>query len=158
MGRLKFHERGDGDVMADLDLKLLARILGRMQSTHDNETLIAARAATRMVREAGLSWDEVVRSDRQPPDADPIGASQVIEHPTRGPLAPPVGRQWQDTLQWLCERRAGRTSMENALLDSLARKLGRQKGIVDKPWIRYEEAAKVVEIYEATAIAGGNAA
>ncbi len=38
----------------------LARVLGMLGSSHDGEVLNAARIAERMVREAGLSWDQVV--------------------------------------------------------------------------------------------------
>lgn len=42
------------------DLARLPKLLARLESDQDAEVLAAARAASRLVRLAGLSWDEVI--------------------------------------------------------------------------------------------------
>lgn len=42
------------------DLARLPKLLARLESDQDAEVLAAARAASRLVRVAGLSWDEVI--------------------------------------------------------------------------------------------------
>lgn len=43
-----------------IDRARLARVLEMMSSTHDGEALNAARAATKMVRDAGVTWEQVL--------------------------------------------------------------------------------------------------
>jgi hypothetical protein len=43
-----------------LDRDKLIRILGMLGSAHDGEVLSAARQAQRLVREAGLTWEEIL--------------------------------------------------------------------------------------------------
>jgi hypothetical protein len=49
-----------------LDPGKLARILGMLGSAHDSETLAAGRAANKLVREAGLTWPDVIVSPTLP--------------------------------------------------------------------------------------------
>jgi len=140
-----------GRVMPDeqrksLDTRKLVAILGRFTSSHDPEALAAARLANRMVREAGLTWEEVIGSGSGP-DPDIYGKQQVIEHPERGPLAPPVGRTWKETLRWLCARSAGEDDRENEFLDDLCRILAKQYGY-GPPFISPYQAAWVTNIYD----------
>lgn len=128
-----------------LDLRKLAGILGMLGSAQDNEVLAAARLAHRLIREAGTTWRAVLVEDGSDPDA--FGAQQVIEHPERGRLAPPVGRTWKDTLVWLCGRHAGQDARENEFLDDLSRRLSALHGY-GAPFISPAQAAWVVDVYE----------
>jgi hypothetical protein len=51
----------------------LAKVLARLGSDHDGERAAAGLLASRMVREAGLTWDQllapVTRGDKVAPDA-----------------------------------------------------------------------------------------
>ena len=138
-----------------LDLKRLAQVLGLLQSAHDGEVTEAARRATRMVREAGLTWQDILRVD-DTQNRDLYGAQQVVQHPERGPLAPPVGRTWKDTLRWLCARSAGEDVRENEFLDNLARRLNGQYGY-GAPFISPYQAAWVTNIYDRIAKPEANA-
>jgi hypothetical protein len=44
-----------------LDAQRLGRVLGLLSSSHDGEVLNAARAADRIVKEAGLTWLDVAQ-------------------------------------------------------------------------------------------------
>lgn len=46
--------------MASLDLNLFRKIVGRFGSSHEPEVLIAVRKAQEMLKEAGLTWDDVL--------------------------------------------------------------------------------------------------
>jgi hypothetical protein len=128
-----------------LDVRRLANVLGQLQSVHDAEVLIAARAATRMVRDAGLTWGAVLNGS-----AAPHLRHQIIIHAERGPLSPPVGDSWADTVRWLAARRAGATDYDNNRLDMLCRALERPYRD-EPPAITPNEAAWVTDIYDARA-------
>jgi hypothetical protein len=129
-----------------LDVRRLAIVLGQLQSTHDHEVLNAARAATRMVREAGTTWAAVLNGLA----ADPDLRHQIILHDERGPLTPPVGDSWADAVRWLSARRAGATWQDNDRLDELSRRLHRAfRG--ERPDITPNQAAWVIDIYDARA-------
>lgn len=49
--------------MYKLNLDLLAKVLGMMGSVHDGEALEAARAANRMMLNAGVTWLDVLRPE-----------------------------------------------------------------------------------------------
>ena len=68
----------------------LAKVLDVLGSEHAGEALAAAKLATAMVREAGLNWDEVLRSDL-PPRRDPRFGAMAGDHlmataPGPGPM------------------------------------------------------------------------
>jgi len=44
-----------------LDKRKLVMVLGMLGSAHDGEIAAAGRSAAKMVREAGLTWREVIR-------------------------------------------------------------------------------------------------
>jgi hypothetical protein len=45
-----------------MDRERLARLLGMLGSTHEGEVVNAARLAVRLIREAGLTWPEILES------------------------------------------------------------------------------------------------
>lgn len=47
--------------MIELDRDRLAKLLGMMGSAHDGEALNAARMAHTLVRQAGMTWEDVLR-------------------------------------------------------------------------------------------------
>jgi hypothetical protein len=49
-----------------VDADRLAKLLGMVGSKHDGEALNAARAADKLVREAGLAWPDVIASSALP--------------------------------------------------------------------------------------------
>jgi hypothetical protein len=49
-----------------LDAEKLARVCGLFSSAHDGERSSAAAIADRMVREAGLSWPQIILRTKQP--------------------------------------------------------------------------------------------
>ena len=128
-----------------LDVRRLAIVLGQLQSVHDHEVLNAARAATRMVREASTTWAAVLGDGLTADTSDP---RQIIHHDQRGSLAPPIGRSWADTVRWLAARRAGVTACDNEMLDRLCRSLSRPYR-QEAPHITPDEAAWVTDIYDA---------
>jgi len=56
--------------MAKFDRATLAKVLEILDSSHSGEALAAAKLAATMVREAGLSWDQVIARDVQPQAID----------------------------------------------------------------------------------------
>jgi hypothetical protein len=52
--------------MANFNRATLAKVLEILESSHTGEALAAAKLASAMVREAGLTWDEVLAHDIQP--------------------------------------------------------------------------------------------
>jgi hypothetical protein len=57
----------------------LARLLGMVGSDHDGEALNAARLADRMVRESGITWQDVLISP-------PVASAQPQASSTNDPL------------------------------------------------------------------------
>jgi hypothetical protein len=51
--------------MADFNRATLAKVLEILESSHTGEALAAAKLASAMVREAGLTWDDVIAKDVQ---------------------------------------------------------------------------------------------
>lgn len=56
-----------------IDSKRLAKLLAMMASPHDGEALNAARMATEMVKESGLTWPDLLAVKRE--------AEPAIHHP-----------------------------------------------------------------------------
>ena len=52
--------------MANFDRATLAKVLEILESSHTGEALAAAKLASAMVREAGLTWDDVIAKDVAP--------------------------------------------------------------------------------------------
>jgi hypothetical protein len=57
--------------MANFNRATLAKVLEILESSHTGEALAAAKLASAMVREAGLTWDEVIAKDVAPRAAAP---------------------------------------------------------------------------------------
>jgi hypothetical protein len=66
-------------VTAPLDRELLAKVLGPLGSDHDGEVVAAGRTADRMVRDAGLTWPDVVQPRLPTPPPDPVPFGDVGE-------------------------------------------------------------------------------
>jgi len=49
-----------------VDTDRLAKLLGMMGSAHDGKALNAARAADKLVRDAGLTWPDIIASSALP--------------------------------------------------------------------------------------------
>jgi hypothetical protein len=52
--------------MANFNRATLAKVLQILESSHSGEALAAAKLASAMVREAGLTWEDVLAKDIQP--------------------------------------------------------------------------------------------
>lgn len=50
--------------LAQLDVDRLAKVLGRLGSDYDHEVVAAARAAEKLRKLSGMSWDEVLAAAR----------------------------------------------------------------------------------------------
>lgn len=61
--------------MATFNRATLAKVLEILESSHTGEALAAAKLASAMVREAGLTWDDVIAKDLQPRVAEPARAT-----------------------------------------------------------------------------------
>jgi hypothetical protein len=61
--------------MANFNRATLAKVLEILESSHTGEALAAAKLASAMVREAGLTWDDVIARDVQPRAAAPARAA-----------------------------------------------------------------------------------
>ena len=85
----------------------LAKVAGLLGSDHDGERSAAAYRATVLIREAGLTWAEVIRA------AGPRVVEREPEQPRSG------GAQWYSQAL-ACAARPGRlTPWERSFLDSL---------------------------------------
>jgi hypothetical protein len=112
---------------ARLDTRLLARVLGMLGSDHDGEVAAAGRAAAKLVRDAGISWDAVldppVMRLAPPPSALRINPSEVIHAALRRPerLSP-----WETDFAHSIAERGTRHLSERQLgvVRQLADKLG----------------------------------
>lgn len=62
--------------MATFNRATLAKVLEILDSTHAGEALAAAKLASAMVREAGLTWDDVLAADIAPRGADEIDEAE----------------------------------------------------------------------------------
>ena len=61
--------------MTTFNRATLAKVLEILDSSHAGEALAAAKLASAMVREAGLTWDEILARDIHPQSAQPTAAS-----------------------------------------------------------------------------------
>jgi hypothetical protein len=53
-------------MIGPLDRAKLARVLGKRGSANENEVAVAGRAAHRLMRDAGVSWEELLKSPPLP--------------------------------------------------------------------------------------------
>ena len=77
--------------MAELDRADTIALLDRLGAESDETVLEAARVLHRKITEAGLSWDELLRSGLEPEDEDETdeapGGWQPIDDSDDGPIA-----------------------------------------------------------------------
>lgn len=106
----------------------LVGILGRLGSDHDGERAAAGLLASRMLRERGLSWDEVVAT----PDAAPTGPLGAAD---AGRDLDLCKRHWNDLGSWMrafvigvSNQRRPLTAAQRAKLAEVAAEL-RGKGV-----------------------------
>jgi hypothetical protein len=69
-----------GEPMTELDVDRdrLGKLLGLLGSTHDGEVAAAGRAAHRLIREAGLTWPDVLTPPPRPLPKPPAGRASLI--------------------------------------------------------------------------------
>ena len=67
--------------MANFNRATLVKVLEILESSHTGEALAAAKLASAMVREAGLTWDDVIAKDVAPRVADPAPAQATGHGP-----------------------------------------------------------------------------
>lgn len=118
----------------------LRNLLSLMSSAADGEALAAARAATRYIQQAGLSWEDLI----VPPPGITGGPVQTIRDKLGESIAPPLGRTWGETLRFLCAKRAGRNASENRMLDRLAADAARRPNDVV---VSARQARIIVAVY-----------
>jgi len=72
--------------MANFNRATLAKVLEILDSSHSGEALAAAKLASAMVREAGLTWDEVIAREIQPPAVASLPAAASGRPAGTGPF------------------------------------------------------------------------
>lgn len=70
------------NALADTDRTRLARLLGMLGSAYDGEVANAGRLADKLVRNAGLTWPDVIAPALPPPRPRPPG--DAAADPLRG--------------------------------------------------------------------------
>jgi len=109
-----------------IDRARLALLLGMMGSDHDGEALNAARTAHGMVREARLSWPEIL--EREPPASNVArlrgDVERLLGH-CRCCRLNPWGR---DFLASMAERSGGLSPKQAAALERIKSKVARHHG------------------------------
>jgi hypothetical protein len=94
--------------MADFNRATLAKVLTILDSSHTGEALAAAKLASAMVREAGLTWDEVIAKDVRPKAAPPAPAQPA----GTGPFGYRKGRELSPHEQFFMVLLSPRTPVE----------------------------------------------
>jgi hypothetical protein len=126
-----------------LDRSRLAKVLGRSGSSFDGEALEATRLANRMLRDARLTWPEVIAGIEQPTGAASTNPDAPLPMPDGTLLSPPYGRRWLETILWLLQQQRrvdARDSTDGVWLSALPVRLR------NRP-IRWREAARLLAIY-----------
>ena len=75
--------------MSTFNRNTLVKVLEILDSSHAQEALAAAKLASAMIREAGLTWDDVIDTAVLPRSAAPSPAQEPL--PARTPGAGPFG-------------------------------------------------------------------
>lgn len=133
------------DKSVSWSISRFVHVLGMTGSVHDAEALAALRTANRMMREAGLSWHDVIETSKNtqqgPPTATMARPDQVVVAADGTRLSPPIGPRWLDTILYLLPLFQDRGSFEDAtFLGSLPQKLTRRR-------ISEVEALRVCTLY-----------
>jgi len=116
--------------------------LGKIGSSNDHEALMGARMAAKMVRDAGMTWEQVIssapliRSAPTAPDAPVQMGSTVI--------FPPVGQRWIESALYLIRD----ADKPTARIHPAERRwlAGRLYQWQSRP-IRYDEGHRIAELY-----------
>lgn len=88
--------------MPQFSRQLLAKVLGQMGAAEDGQVLAAARKASQMVREAGLTWEQALGLVSSPAPASPGGADAPVIF-DKQVLTPPFGARWADSVRRLLD-------------------------------------------------------
>ena len=120
-----------------IDTDKLAKILAMLSSEHDGQVLNAARQATRIIREAGKTWADLL--PKMPP------APAYVERVTasNGTVwVPPIGKTWRDTARWLVRLTPTNDRVENLTVTAIAS--GQGNGVVTDPDLITPEIAETL--------------
>jgi hypothetical protein len=79
------------------DRTRLANLLGMLGSEHDGEIINAARAATRLVRDRGLTWHQVLAPKSSPQARLPPREPRKSRPAPAGPTLADLLADWPDT-------------------------------------------------------------
>lgn len=82
-----------------IDTDRLAKILAMLSSEHDGQVISAARQATRIIREAGKTW-----ADLLPKMPQALGLVERVDKPDGTFSVPPIGQTWRETARWINRR------------------------------------------------------
>lgn len=83
--------KGAERTVSTFNRNTLVKVLEILDSSHAQEALAAAKLASAMVREAGLTWDQVIDDAILPRSAAPAAAAAQESVPERTPGAGPFG-------------------------------------------------------------------
>lgn len=127
-----------------LNPQRLAAVLERMSSPHDGEAASAARMAHKMVRDAGLTFADVIGTGAPRKGSGAFAVDRPIE--VNGVwLHPPHERSWTATTLFLIRQATSPTArMSEADRSWLLRQAAIWRTRSMRPW----EAQRVVEIHE----------
>ncbi len=109
-----------------IDTGKLAKILAMLSSEHDGQVISAARQATRIIREAGKTWADLL--PKMPP------APGFVERVTASDgtvWAPPIGKTWRETARWLVRLQPSEDRREALIATAIAS--GQGNGVVTDP-------------------------
>ena len=136
--------------MSSISLQTFIAIMRLTQSDNDGEALSAIRRANRCLQDLGTGWDQVISFPAQGVGACPqeIPPPEGMGGPVE-PLLPPVLGNWRDAINWMASSKLGRTAEETAWLDRLAL---RQEAAGVRPVLEWEDAYRVIHIYEREAL------
>lgn len=109
-----------------IDTDRLAKILAMLASEHDGQVISAARQATRIIREAGKTWADIL--PKTPPAPGHIervvGKDDTV-------WVPPIGQTWRETARWLVRLQPSSDRVENLTVTAIAS--GQGNGVVTDP-------------------------
>lgn len=83
--------KGAERTVSTFNRNTLVKVLEILDSSHAQEALAAAKLASAMVRDAGLTWDQVIDDAILPRSAAPAAAAAQESVPERTPGAGPFG-------------------------------------------------------------------
>jgi len=120
-----------------IDTDRLAKILAMLASEHDGQVLNAARQATRIIREAGKTWADLL--PKMPPAP---GFVERVVGKDDTVWVPPIGSTWRETARWLVRLQPSNDRIENLTVTAIAS--GRANGLVINPDLITPEIAETL--------------